>query len=515
AFLFGQATSIAAGDDPEAAEHARAIWADVYEARHVNERDHDVYVKLFQVLQHEAGNPALGFETILYDECQDCTGAMLATVNEQRGVQRIYVGDPHQAIYAFRGATNAFAQLDHLPLWPLTTSFRFGPKIAALAQLILRADRPTPPLRTPLGKRDAVVATHDRCPDPDVILTRTQSSIIEAASRELARERKVAVIGTLHQSRLAALGELAEGIHALRAGKPVTHPRLARFSSFETLKWFADKHNAQDLRAAVGLVERYGADTRGELGSLAARLVPQDEAEVIVSTAHAFKGREGARVRVADDFRPFATLEPAAGTEPRNATVDGQELNLAYVTVTRASDVLDVTDFQAVLTASLQRTLGAHVGLGHIVEKPTGASASSAGHGASTNGKAPLRTGLRNAVVPKAPPKPAGPILITPVTAAERAEKAILAAANRLEQQHGATTSRALQSDVPHVEGTLLETLVSNTTGFAFVHDRETNTIWVAPIDASASRTAATIRNKRVRVSRKAEGQPWELRVVG
>jgi hypothetical protein len=117
--------------------------------------------------------------------------------------------------------------------------------------------------------------------------------------------------------------------------------------------------------------------------------------------------------------------------------------------------------------------------------------------------------------VPKAPPKPAGPILITPVTAAERAEKAILTAANRLEQQHGATTSRALQSELPHVEGTLLETLVSNTTGAAFVLDRDTNTIWVAPIDASASRTAATIRNKRVRVSRKAEGQPWELRVVG
>lgn len=518
AFLFGQATSIAPGDDPEAAEHARAVWSEIHAARHVNERDHDVYVKLFQTLQHEAGEPSLGFDTILYDECQDCTGAMLATVNEQRGVQRIYVGDPHQAIYAFRGATNAFEQLDHLPLWPLTTSFRFGPKIAALAQLILRASTPTPPLRTVLGKRDAVVASHDRCPDPDVILTRTQSSIIEAASKELARDRKVAVVGTLHQSRLRALGELAEGIHALRVGKPVTHPRLARFSSFETLKWFADKHNAQDLRAAVGLVERYGADTRGELSSLEARLVRQDEADVIVSTSHAFKGREGARVRVADDFRPFATLEPAVGDAPRTATVDGQELNLAYVTVTRASDVLDVTDYHALLTVSLQRAIGPHAGLGHIIEKLPGASGSNAGgssNGASANGKSPMRTGLRNPVVPKAPPKPVGPILITPVSATDRAEKAILAAAHRLEQQHGATTSRALQSDLPHVEGTLLEALVSNTAGAAFVHDRETNTIWVAPIDASTSRTAAIIRNKRVRVTRTADGQPWQLRVVG
>lgn len=517
AFLFGQATRIEPGEDAEAAEHARAVWDDVYEARHVNERDHDIYVKLFQVLQDEAGHPSLGFDAILYDECQDCTGAMLATVNEQRGVQRIYVGDPHQAIYAFRGATNAFEQLDHLPLWPLTTSFRFGPKIASLAQLLLRAATPTPPIRTVLGKRDTVVATHDRCPDPDVILTRTQSSIIEAASKELARDRKVAVVGTLHQSRLKSLGELADGIHALRVGKPVAHPRLQRFSSFETLKWFADKNNAQDLRAAVGLVERYGADTRGELSTLEARLVPQEEADVIVSTAHAFKGREGARVRVADDFRPFATLAAADGNEPRNATIDGQELNLAYVTVTRASDVLDITSMQAALTLSLQRTLGAHVGLGHIVERQPGASPSGAnGNGnGGVHAKGPMRTGLRNAVVPKAPPKPAGPILITPVSASDRAEKAILAAAHRLEEKHNATTSRALQSDRPHVEGTLLETLVSNTTGAAFVHDASENTIWVAPIDASASRTAALIRNKRVRISRKADGQPWDLRVVG
>ncbi len=518
-FLYGLATFVPPGEDAEAAQHARAIWNEVRAARHVNERDHDVYVKLFQVLQHEGDHPSLGFEVILYDECQDCTGAMFGTVEGQTGVQRIYVGDPHQSIYAFRGATNAFEHLTHLPLLPLTTSFRFGPKIATLAQLVLRAESPAPPIRTLLGKRDMVVAAHERCPDPDVILTRTQATIIEAASKELGRGRKVAVVGTLHRSRLRALAELAESVQLMRQGKPATHPRLARFASFETLKWYADKHNVQDLRTTVGLVERYGADAPGELTSLETRLVTQDEADVVVSTSHAFKGREGARVRVADDFRPFATLDPAVGNESRTSTIDSQELNLAYVTVTRASDVLDITDVQAVLLTSLQRTLGPHVGLAHVLERPepsaarAGAATGKAGTAAA--GKTPWRTGLRNPVVPKAPLKPAGPILITPVTATDRAEKAILAAAQRLEQQHGATTSRALQSDLPHVEGTLLEALVSNTAGAAFVHDRDTNTIWVAPIDASTSRTAAIIRNKRVRVTRKADGQPWDLRVVG
>ena len=507
AFLYGVETDVPAGDDAEAAQHARAVWADVRESRHVNERDHDVYVKLFQVLQDEAGHPSLGFEVILYDECQDCTGAMFATVEGQRGVQRIYVGDPHQSIYAFRGAINAFEHIGYLPLLPLTTSFRFGPKIAALAQLILRASGPTPPIRTLLGKKDAVVPAHDRCPDPDVILTRTQSSIIDAATKELARGRSVAVVGTLHRSRLGALAELAEAVHALKLGKSHPHPRLARFASFETLKWFADKNNVGDLRTAVSLVERYGPGAPAELTSLQTRLVPQDQADVVVSTAHAFKGREGARVRIADDFRPFATLEPAVGSEPRAATVDAQELNLTYVAVTRASDVLDVTDLQAVLTTSLQRTLGAHVGLAHILDRPPGAAP------AATNGKAPMRTGLRNPVVPKVPLKPAGPILITPVTATDRAEKAILAAASRLEKQLGATTSRAVTSDRAQVEGTLVEALASNTAGSVFVH--EADTLWVVPIDGSTSRIATMIRNKRVRVSRAADGAPWDLRVVG
>ncbi len=506
AFLYGLKTAVPRGGDAEAAEHARAVWADVRAALHVNERDHDVYVKLFHVLQHEQGDPSLGFEVILYDECQDCTGAMFDTVEGQRGVQRIYAGDPHQSIYAFRGATNAFEHISHLPLLPLTTSFRFGPKIATLAQLVLRADGGAPPpIRTVIGKRDMVVGTHDRCPDHDVVLTRTQAAIIEAATKELARGRRVAVVGTLHRSRLRALAELAEAAHRLKTGQPQAHQRLARFASFETLEWYAEKHNAGDLRTAVGLVGRYGAGAAGELTSLETRLVPQEQAEVVIATAHAFKGREGARVRVADDFRPFATLDPAAGDEPRTATVDGQELNLAYVTVTRASEVLDVTDLQAVLVTSLQRTLGPHVGLAHILEKPPGA--------APSNGKAPLRTGLRNPVAPKAPPKPAGPILIKPVTATDRAEKAIAGAASRLEKQYGAVTSRAVTSDRAQVEGTLVDSLVSNTTGSVFVHDA--GTIWVVPIDASTSRTVVTIRNKRVRLTRTADGKPWELRVVG
>lgn len=56
----------------------------------------------------------------------------------------VVVGDPYQKIYGFRGATNeCFDDVVHLPthLFYLTHSFRFGDKIAEVANVLLRALR--------------------------------------------------------------------------------------------------------------------------------------------------------------------------------------------------------------------------------------------------------------------------------------------------------------------------------------------------------------------------------------
>jgi superfamily I DNA/RNA helicase len=495
-FTYDTQTSFAGDDDREVSAHARAVWDEVAAARGVHPNDHDLYAKLLYVLQVENGHPHLGFDVILYDECQDCTGAMFGTVRGQARTQQIYMGDPAQAIYAFRGATNAFLFLDDLAFYSLTTSFRFGPHIAALAERILDAAGSHLPIRVLPRRTNRVVTAHEQCPEPTVILTRSQQQVLDTALVEHTRGRKVAIIGNLEPARLQQLGALAADVFALReGGQP---PRLAKFASFQTLKWYAERKNIAHYRIAVSLVERFG-DRVGELlETLRQRVVSQDDADVIVSTAHAFKGRQGLRVAIAGDFRPFATIDKTT----RKVSVDRQELHLAYVTATRAQRVLDLADFREPLLASLA-AVGVSATLDGIVEEPK-----------------KLETGITS--VPRALSRlvgnagnlhaPEASIRVAVPSVKARAAKELAAASARLAVIHRKPVA-ATPGEGAEVIGTFLEALpVSVTAGYAFIEGPER--IGVVPIDGSTLRAANVLCGKRV-IARSAPPDPaWTLRVT-
>ena len=93
---------------------------------------HDGYLKLWQL-----SKPSLGqYDALLVDEAQDMNPCMLDVVRRQ--IQpKIFVGDPHQQIYAFRGSVNVLDLLEASHTYALTQSFRFGEPIAFAAQSIL------------------------------------------------------------------------------------------------------------------------------------------------------------------------------------------------------------------------------------------------------------------------------------------------------------------------------------------------------------------------------------------
>jgi F-box protein 18 (helicase) len=71
------------------------------------------YLKLYQLSPTDFAVEE-GWNVLLIDEAQDLTPAIIDLVT-QTSCAKIFVGDPHQQIYSFRGATNAMplVRADH------------------------------------------------------------------------------------------------------------------------------------------------------------------------------------------------------------------------------------------------------------------------------------------------------------------------------------------------------------------------------------------------------------------
>jgi len=96
--------------------------------------DHDLYLKAYYCSLYDYNLlnikiKAENYDAIILDEAQDANDLIIAILDKLQAKLKIVVGDTHQQIYAFRGATNALTKFtsiwDVKPLY-LTKSFRFG-----------------------------------------------------------------------------------------------------------------------------------------------------------------------------------------------------------------------------------------------------------------------------------------------------------------------------------------------------------------------------------------------------
>lgn len=299
---------------------ARAAWADINSTGGRLKFDHDYYVKIWAL-----GEPALPFSWVMLDEAQD-TNPALAKVLKAQDAQMVVVGDSQQSIYGWRGAVNALGSWPAQASLMLSKSWRFGPRIAAEANVWL----------SELGARMRLTGNPERdsrisylgADLADAILCRTNGEAMRQAMQALASGRRPALAGGTDEIK-----KMAKAAIELQKGKPTSHPELGMFRTWAQVRDYADHDAAgQDLRVWVRLIDDYGAET---LLKVAGDLVDEDSADVVVSTLHKAKGREWGKVLIADDFR-----------EPKNqngtpAPVDPELGRVSYVAVTRARDVLD------------------------------------------------------------------------------------------------------------------------------------------------------------------------------
>ena len=298
------------------ARDAALLWSRMIDPADDLPMGHDGYLKLWSL-----SDPVLDHEYILMDEAQDTNPAVMHVLERQKA-QVIYVGDPHQQIYAWRGAVNAMAQAQTVHETDLTQSFRFGDEIAGAATSILRAldeqrsIRGNPKMRSRISESGLT----------RTVLTRTNTMVISEVIDALERGQKPHIVGGTDE-----MLKLVTSVYELMDGKPASHPDFFGFKNWDQVVAFSETDEGAELRTFVGLVRKYGHS--GLYRALKKTVAEEADADIVLSTAHKSKGRQWPSVRIADDF---------GGVQSDNGSIPVEETRLFYVAITRAQEHLVV-----------------------------------------------------------------------------------------------------------------------------------------------------------------------------
>ncbi|WP_426939759.1 exonuclease domain-containing protein [Pseudarthrobacter sp. S6] len=284
---------------------------------------HDHYLKTWLL-----NGPSIGHsgDVLFVDEAQDLSPAVSHAIKAQKHLKKVFVGDPNQSIYGFAGGKDALASVTAAHTLPLSTSWRFGEDVAAIANGWLRSlsaphpVRPNPSLATLIGP----------CEQPDAVLTRTNA----AAVWELMALQDSGQWPRLRSDHQSILG-LLRGATDLMEGRRAGHALLRHFISWtEVQEHVLYDSSAHELRTWTKLIELHGVtaleravtDASAGLGTGA-----------VISTAHKAKGLEWDTVRICSDFAEILARVALGGDKDQLA----EEKRLAYVAVTRARTHLD------------------------------------------------------------------------------------------------------------------------------------------------------------------------------
>lgn len=309
---------------------------------------HDGYLKLWQL-----SKPLLAsYDAIFVDEAQDCTPAIMNIVLSQP-CGKIFVGDPHQQIYTFRGAVNALFTVPHTHVFYLTQSFRFGVEIAYVGATILDVCKR-------VRKKTLVGGNHQSGIRGDTkgqvaLLCRTNANVFDEAVRvtEGDAPSRIHLIGGIKSfglERIIDIWILLQPEEERKKRNLIIKDSFIRRwvhrEGFSGLKRYVTAAEDKELEAKIAVVEKYNI----RIPELVERIVKchiedVDFADYIVGTVHKAKGLEFDTVHILDDFVKVPCARHNLGQLPhfRVESFSEDEWNLLYVAVTRAKKRLIMT----------------------------------------------------------------------------------------------------------------------------------------------------------------------------
>lgn len=314
-------------EQSEAVATARTLWRRINDSTDTVGIPHDAYLKMWAL-----SKPKLPYDLVIVDEYQDTNPVFAALMREQTHLSRVYVGDEHQSIYAFRGAINAMAELAgqgvHLAL---TQTWRFGQQTADIANLLLgelKGER--------LKLRGMGVDAPYVAGAPVAKLARTNAQLIKEAS--LMPDARIHWVGGAKRYQLHKVVDA----YRLRANQrdQIMDGFMRGFASFGELQDYAEETRDAESRIMAAVVEEFGHDTPALVRQIYANEAEDPkQADFLLTTAHRSKGLEFDYVELCNDFEVLLQAEEALAHDPF-ARIEEQEVNLLYVALTRTKKML-------------------------------------------------------------------------------------------------------------------------------------------------------------------------------
>lgn len=315
------------------------------------------YLKLWVL-----ADPRIEADFILLDEAQDSNPVMLEVLQNQ-SCQVVYVGDPYQQIYEWRGAVNAMQKVHTKRRTALTQSFRFGEAIAVAATKVIAR----------LGARDAIRGRSDFQSDicmvnPNAILCRTNFGVITHLIAYQAQKARCHIIGGPDE-----LKRFLYDVRRLKQSLPPECPEFWGFKNWDEVVAFSSQPEGEYLKAFVRLVNEYSEQRL--LSALDAVLLSENGCDIVLSTAHRSKGREWNFVYLDHDFEKILTTPLDSSPPTPTKHIEPEDARLLYVAMTRAIHAVEIPE-EVLKVLDLRNSRADRVGLARFAppQQPIGAA---------------------------------------------------------------------------------------------------------------------------------------------
>lgn len=330
----------------------RRVWERMVDPRaNAMPITHDIYLKMWQLQ-----GARIRQQRLVLDEAQDANPVMLTIVKQlvQSGVNVTLIGDPRQSIYQWRGAVNAMAEFPDAPHFELTTSWRYGQRIADLSQPLLCATLGTQRLIGG-GATEGLVMDDETAPfDATALLCRSNAGVVEAAMNEIARGGSP-YLAIKDKERTIGL---IEAVYALSCGDYRWHPEIELFRRYDDLVEFSKTPEGGTVRPILSIVDRFRNDMGEVIDNLRNGTAKTPlGATLVCSTVHAFKGMESDRVKLSTDMHHLNLIvehKPTEAGQDSTFEISEANCNLAYVACTRARQAINTSGCQGIWRAELR-----------------------------------------------------------------------------------------------------------------------------------------------------------------